>query len=269
MNAMLQSLISLPVCMALSLAWQARAQGKAGPLQSSTQILVVTTQDWNAVDGTMQRYERNASQKEWKAVGSPVAVVAGRSGLAWGLGLNLGDEAVARHSDDPVKKEGDGRSPAGVFALGTAFGYAAQPLAGWKMPYLALTPSVECVDDPASKFYNRVVDRGSVAPDWNSSEHMRDAGEYYRWGLVIEHNGDPAKPGGGSCIFMHVWDGSGRGTSGCTAMDQRELEAVLAWLDPAKHPLLVELPAAEYEALREKWQLPDAPKLIPAHTGGR
>ena len=86
-------------------------------------------------------------------------------------------------------REGDGRSPAGVFALGTAFGYASHALPGLKMPYLSLSPSIECVDDIASRHYNRIVDRSVVAPDWNSSEHMRNTGKSYRWGIVIDHNG--------------------------------------------------------------------------------
>ena len=42
----------------------------------------------------------------------------------------------------------------------------------WKMPYIYLNSSVECVDDTNSKFYNQIVDRSTVAPDWNSSEQM-------------------------------------------------------------------------------------------------
>ena len=133
------------------------------------------------------------------------------------------------------KKETEGLL-AGVFGLGTAFGYSSQPLQGLKMPYLNLVPSTECVDDVGSKYYNRVVDRSAVAPDWNSSEHMRSAGVSYRWGLVVDHNGTVAKvntkpptPGGGSCIFLHIWRSSSEGTAGCTAMPQIELETLLTW----------------------------------------
>jgi D-alanyl-D-alanine dipeptidase len=257
----------LAVCLAALLAQPATAHGKTKPLQSSTQILLVTTPDWNAVDGAMQRYARSRPGQRWKAVGEPVAIVVGKSGLAWGLGVSPTDAAGVRRADDPVKREGDGKSPAGVFRIGTAFGYAAAPLPGWKMPYLPLTESIECVDDPASKFYNRIVDRTTVAPDWNSSEHMRDTGEYYRWGLAVEHNADPATPGGGSCIFLHIWGGTGKGTTGCTAMEGSEVEALLAWLDPNRHPLLVQLPAAEYEKLRGKWKLPKPSKPVSNHTG--
>jgi len=268
MKAMLQWVLCLPVCAAVCVAQMAPPQQKTNPLQFSTQILVVTTSDWTAVDGAMQRYERTRPGKHWKAVGEPVAIVVGKTGLAWGLGIAPKDAAGVRRADDPAKHEGDGKSPAGVFRLGTAFGYAAQPLAGWKMPYRPLTPSTECVDDPDSQFYNRIADRTAVTPDWNSSEHMRDTGEYYRWGLVVEHNVDPATPGSGSCIFLHIWGGPGRGTAGCTAMERPELETVLAWLDPQRYPLLIQMPAAEYETLRGKWQLPNAPRLIAAREGG-
>jgi L,D-peptidoglycan transpeptidase YkuD (ErfK/YbiS/YcfS/YnhG family) len=120
------------------------------------------------------------------------------------------------------------------------------------------------VDDPSSKHYNSVLDRSTVtAPDWNSSEHMLRSDELYRWGIVVGHNGIVAKdnanatvPGGGSCIFLHIWQGPGQGTVGCTAMPQRDLESLLVWLDPTRTPLLVQLPAADYERLSDRWKLP-------------
>ena len=223
------------------------------PLAQSTQLIVVTTADWNAVDGRLQRYERATPRDAWRPLGEPIAIVVGKTGLAWGIGVAPADKI--RSASDPVKKEGDGKAPAGAFTLGTAFGFAPQSLAGSKLPYLSLTSSVECVDDTKSKFYNRVVDRSSVAPDWSSSEHMRNV-DLYHWGIVVDHNDHPAVPGGGSCIFLHIWRGAGQGTVGCTAMPQAELESLLAWLDPARKPLLVQLPAASYGQLIERWKLP-------------
>jgi D-alanyl-D-alanine dipeptidase len=119
---------------------------------------------------------------------------------------------------------------------------------------------VECVDDASSKFYNRVLERSTVAPDWNSSEHMLRPDGLYRWGVMIDHNAEPVTAGVGSCIFLHIWMGPGQGTTGCTAMTQEHLEGVLAWLDPAKNPLLVQLPQAEYKKLRKQWKLPALPR---------
>jgi D-alanyl-D-alanine dipeptidase len=39
-------------------------------------------------------------------------------------------------------------------------------------------------------------------------------------------------------------------------MDESNLLDTIAWLDGAKHPLLVQLPRAEYERLKTAWGLP-------------
>jgi len=241
----------------------------------STEMLVVTTPDWNAIDGRMQRFERGSANGPWHAVGEPVAIVVGGKGMGWGIGLLPGNADNVRLAQEPVKHEGDGKSPAGIFTLGTAFGDAAQALPGTKLPYLELTPTIECVDDARSSHYNRVLDRSvldrsGVTPDWNSSEHMLSVGEAYRWGVVINHNGtvegpgeSAPKPGGGSCVFLHIWGGPGHGTAGCTAMTPDNLEALLKWLDPKRKPLLVEMPQADYDRLEGALRLP---KLANAAT---
>ncbi len=232
------------------------------PIREARQLVVVKTSGWDAVDGTLQRYERDRASGRWKKEGPAVAIVMGKSGMGWGLGVApWASSGVGRgHLVEPVKHEGDGRSPAGVFALGPAFGYAASALPGWKMPYLPLTPSIECVDDADSKFYNQTLDRGTVAVDWKSSEQMRRSDEYYRWGVIVQHNAattdSAARPGSGSCIFLHIWGGKGQGTAGCTAMAQPLLERLIGWLDPALHPLLVQLPRQPYKRLKNRWQLP-------------
>lgn len=233
--------------------------GRQDVLAPSTQILVVTTSDWNSVEGSLQRYDRSQATKGWKKVGDLITIVVGKTGLAWGAGVEPSNDTSVRATSDPVKKEGDGKAPAGIFHLSSAFGYAGLAQPGWRMPYISLTPSVECVDDPASKSYNRVVDNRTVTRDWNSSERMLRQDELYRWGLVVDHNADPVTPGWGSCIFMHIWRGPGRGTVGCTAMPQDKLELVLAWLDPAKKPLLVQMPLPLYESLKKRWNLPGLP----------
>lgn len=240
------------VCMIASSSSYARHKD---PLRSSTEIVVVTTPDWNSPQGVLRRYERSKANKKWQAVGEPITVMVGKTGLAWGSGIVHVDAPISSASD-PVKKEGDGRAPAGVFRLSKIFGYAPQAQAGWKMPYLGLTSSVECVDDTASKFYNQVVDRSTVSPDWNSSEHMLRPDDLYRWGILVDHNAAPAVEGGGSCIFMHIWRSPGQPTVGCTAMPQADLESLIAWLDPARTPLLVQLPEAQYKSLRKSWHLP-------------
>jgi L,D-peptidoglycan transpeptidase YkuD (ErfK/YbiS/YcfS/YnhG family) len=257
--------VSILLCLLSIAGWSVWAPGQATRaepevMSGSTQLIVVTTSGWNAVEGRLQRYERDAVHEQWQAVGEPFAIVVGKNGLGWGIGVIAGGPDAAA---GPVKKEGDGKAPAGIFALGTAFGYASQPLPGLKMPYLNLSPSIECVDDVTSKNYNRIVDHSVVAPDWTSSEHMRDTGELYRWGIVVDHNGtvpgrdaSPPAPGAGSCVFLHIWRSHDQGTAGCTAMSQTHVETLLTWLDPARKPLLVQLPEPAYVGLMNRWMLP-------------
>jgi D-alanyl-D-alanine dipeptidase len=232
-------------------------------LARSTQLIVVTTSGWDAVDGRLQRYQRTAPGRAWRAIGDPITVVVGKSGLGWGIGavpLTAAHVAV-----DPIKREGDRKAPAGIFLLDTAFGYAPHAPADWKMPYLALTPNTECVDDSHSRFYNRIVDRATASsgsrdspdsPDWISSEHMRSAGQSYIWGIVVDHNAVHPRPQAGSCVFMHIWAGPGIGTVGCTAMPQDQLTLILAWLRPDAHPLLAQMPLRSYQQIQNALHLP-------------
>ena len=73
---------------------------------------------------------------------------------------------------------------------------------------------------------------------------------------MVGHNTDPVMPGGGSCIFLHIWKSPAGGTSGCTAVSEAAMEELLRRLKPESNPLLVQLPRQEYERLRGAWGLP-------------
>jgi D-alanyl-D-alanine dipeptidase len=229
-------------------------EGATRPLAASRQCLVVTAADWESKTGVLRAFER-APGSDWKEVGDTVPVVLGKKGLAWGIGF-----LPLPLAEGPRKKEGDNKAPAGIFRLGPAFGYAAGDRARWiKLPYLHLTKSVEGVDDPRSRYYNQLVDRSKIARvDWQTSEKMLRSDELYKWGLVVAHNSS-ARPGGGSCIFMHIWRNSSAATAGCTAMPEQNLVNVLRWLDPGARPILIQMPLAAYEASRAKFRLPTVP----------
>ncbi len=236
-------------------AARAQAAAQAPPVNGARQLLVVTTEGWDTVPGTLLRFERAAPGGAWRQVGGPVAVVVGRSGLGWGRGLHAATPAAG----DPVKREGDGRAPAGVFRIGSTFGYATASSVRWiRMPYIHSTGSFRCVDDVKSAYYNQVVDSAGVRKDWSGIvERMLLSDGQYRLGAIVEHNwGGQTRPGDGSCIFLHVWKGPGQGTAGCTAMTEAAITELLRWLDPDAAPVLVQLPRAEYAARRLAWGLP-------------
>lgn len=216
-----------------------------------TQLVTVVTDGWNRFQAELRRYER-APGGSWKPVGAPIDAVIGREGYAWGRGLH-GRETPAGRAG-PIKREGDGRSPAGVFGIGSAYGYDATQ-ADLALPYVQATPELRCVDDPKSRHYNRIVSTTNTTVDWNSAEYMRRQDELYAIAIVVEHNTGLPEPGAGSCIFIHVWRGPDSGMTGCTAMPLGELETLATWLEPTA-AALVALPLGEYDALRDRWQLP-------------
>ena len=226
------------------------------PLRVATQLVVVTTTGWDSITGALHRFVRDDARASWRREGAAVPIVVGRTGLAWGVGFDRYATRAAPVAG-PLKQEGDGRSPAGVYPIPTAFGFAPADSLPWvRLPYRVLTPATECVDDTASVHYNTVVERSAVASvDWRSSERMREVAPY-RLGLIVGYNDVPAVKARGSCIFFHIWSGPRAPTVGCTALEATELERLVAWLDPRARPVVVQLPAAVYAELRDAWRLP-------------
>jgi L,D-peptidoglycan transpeptidase YkuD (ErfK/YbiS/YcfS/YnhG family) len=242
----------LLLLLAVTFAGTAMAKDEAAAWADARQMVVVTTADWNTDHGTLRTFERAGAG--WKEVGAAAPVTVGKNGTAWGLGLH-----APRH-DGPVKREGDLRAPAGVFAIGEAFGYAAT--AATAMPYRALTATDWCVDVSGTPQYNRIVDAKVVGEKAvaGSTEPMRrdihaHGDQRYAQGFVIEHNAQQ-RAGGGSCIFAHLWKSPVDATAGCTAMAPASMRRLLGWLRPQQHPVFVLLPRAAYTALHESWRLP-------------
>jgi L,D-peptidoglycan transpeptidase YkuD (ErfK/YbiS/YcfS/YnhG family) len=243
---------SLPAVLAFALIGAGHAGTSSVPWHDARQMIVVTIADWNADHGALRTFERKDGR--WRMVKGATPVTIGKAGAGWGLGLH------PQQHVGPSKREGDNRSPAGVFRIGEAFGYAAD--ADTAMPYRPLGASDWCVDVSTSPQYNRIVDANVVgaAAVKGASEPMRrdlhfDGDQRYREGFVIEHNPD-ARPRAGSCIFAHLWKSPTAATAGCTAMTPAAMQSLLAWLRPQDHPVFVLLPQAEYRRLRSSWQLP-------------
>ena len=161
-------------------------------------------------------WERTATG--WQPVLGRMDAVIGKAGFApWG-----------------AKKEGDSKTPRGIFLLGQAFGYSGAAVTA--LPYRQTTANDYWVDDPASPNYNRWVSGPQPA---GSFERMKPDHHLYEYGVVVEYNTQPVVAGQGSAIFVHVWRKPGWGTEGCVALSREDVLRLLAWLDPAKHPVIV------------------------------
>lgn len=210
------------------------------------QLVLVTTETWESQNGILERYER--SEGSWRKVGPNYAVVVGRGGLGWGLGLHL------QVSSLPQKVEGDGRAPAGAFLLGPAFGYCEHPPSGTKMSYRQATPTDYFVDDTSSSDYNAWVqlpqEANAPARRWGSFEAIKRDDGLYKLGIVVQQNVSPVVKGRGSAVFLHIWRAQDFRTSGCTAMSEQNIQDVITWLDPKLNLILVQSPRGELLKLK-------------------
>jgi D-alanyl-D-alanine dipeptidase len=223
------------------------------PFEKSLQAVVVTTADWEAVQGKAQLFERKNEAAKWKLVSASFPIVVGRNGLAPGYDGEH-NPYITPYAPPMPKREGDGRAPAGLFPLTTSFGNAD---VGSKLPFTKLDEFTECVDDVNSRWYNKIVNRMQVGIfDWKSSEKMIEVVPQYDLGVFVAYNSYPAIRGNGSCIFLHIWKDANTGTAGCTAMERQNLERIVKWLDPAKNPYLIQMPETHYEMNRKSYKLP-------------
>jgi L,D-peptidoglycan transpeptidase YkuD (ErfK/YbiS/YcfS/YnhG family) len=181
------------------------------------QAITIHTASGKTVDVFVWAYERDANG-EWDTVFPPFSGTVGRNGI----------------TSAESKKEGDGCTPAGVYRIGPAFGYARSGETG--LNYRQATANDFWVDDPDSPDYNRWV---VGKPTAKSFELMKRADDLYEVGAVIRYNLDPVFPGKGSAIFLHVWPGPGKPTAGCVALDKANVNLLLGWLNEAANPRIV------------------------------
>lgn len=188
----------------------------------SSQLLVVVNSDSSSFKAKLYAYEK--VDEDWEIVSGPIDAAIGKNGFA------LPDQ----------KMEGDHRSPTGLFPLERTFGYGASYPT--KMPWLQMTEDDIWVDDSSSPDYNRLVKKGATQAA--SFEKMKRTDQLYKFGIVIEYNTKLIVKGKGSAIFIHLLRGPDKPTAGCAAIDEKTMKDLLAWLDPAKKPIILMGPEA-------------------------
>ena len=129
-------------------------------------------------------------------------------------------------------------SPAGFWAIGTAFGNEAPP-EGMKLPWRQVTPNSDWVCDDQSPYFNTWQERGNpgLIPWSDDVEHLEDYPTQYAWACVIEFNRPPdVVPDRGCAIFLHC---ARTGTGGCVGLRREDMLSVLKWLDTEKNPYIL------------------------------
>lgn len=203
-------------------------------LFSSEQILLIVAEDFKTNRAQLEFYEDDK-----KLFSTHVNI--GENGLGWGIG----EITLKQNPQDPIKKEGDKKAPAGVFLLSDIFGYSTA--SNYKLPYLFASKNLICVDDSNSNFYNQIILKKG---DEKSFEYMRRKDNQYELGVVVLHNKKGIKKRG-SCIFLHVYKDENSSTAGCSAMSLEDLRKITRVLDKRKNPLLIQIPkSSSKEILR-------------------
>jgi L,D-peptidoglycan transpeptidase YkuD (ErfK/YbiS/YcfS/YnhG family) len=220
--SILLTLFSLPGCVFLPLASKFNAGdfliSRGNNIGESSQILIARDNSFLFFTRT-KLYAMEKRGNVWRAAFEPFDAIIGKNGFA----------------PQGEKREGDGRTPSGIYPLKLTFGYDAT--IETKMPYRQALNDDVWVDDPNSGDYNRWVKKQDTHAA--SYEMMKREDNLYKYGIVIEYNTDPIIKGNGSAIFLHIWKGEGIPTAGCVAVSEEDIIKILGWLDPAASPLTI------------------------------
>ena len=129
-------------------------------------------------------------------------------------------------------REGDGKTPTGVFHFNRAFGIAEDP--GCAIPYVQVDEDSYWSGDTREGFrYNELVSLKEL-PDLDlesgDSEHIIDYPYNYQYCLNISYN-EACTPGLGSAIFLHCLGAARPFTGGCVAIQEAQMRYVMQHID--------------------------------------
>lgn len=156
----------------------------------------------------------------------------------WGCNLHFFGKtfqcALGKNGVTNEKKEGDGKTPLGIFPLRRAFYRADRVSDPSTTPYCYGTASyLHCevtqsnygwVDAGNDPLYNQFV----YLPYNASHEELYLSSSVYDLFAVIGYNDDPIIPYAGSAIFFHVASAGYGSTAGCISMELKDLVYVLS-----------------------------------------
>ena len=123
------------------------------------------------------------------------------------------------------KREGDGKTPRGIYSFGQAFGVAGNP--GTARRWLQVNNNHYWVDDVHSAYYNKLVDASQTGIQWSSAEHLISYPTAYRYAIALNYN-TACTPGAGSAIFLHC--STGGATAGCISVSSSDMIRILKML---------------------------------------
>lgn len=189
--------------------------------EGAEQVIIVDAPSSSSTVATLTTWQNDGSG--WQQALPPMPAVNGESGWEYG----------------PDRREGDGSTPIGIYTIGATM-YGNDPNPGVAFPYHQLICGDWWDEDGYgdSPTYNTFehVPCGTTPPYAAASEALWTETNAYPYFAVINFNTPPLGPLGAG-IFLHANIGSP--TAGCISLPLADLVAVLQWLQPAMHPVIV------------------------------
>ena len=171
-------------------------------------ILVDSNHENKNATGTLKVYTRSSEESGWTEKVPATHTVMGRGGMG-------------------KAKEGDEKTPLGMFKMDTPFGINDRE-SGFPDNYLKVGNNHYWSGDAKNGTYNRLTDINKYPGlDTKNSEHLIDIKEEYKYCINIGYNTENT-PGKGYALFLHCINKySGRGTGGCAAVDEEVMKQIL------------------------------------------
>lgn len=185
--------------------------GKLDAAKNAKQLFIVAAFSEDATDAWISLHEKQ-SDGSWHMVMTTPGFV-GKSGVG-------------------KTKEGDAKTPVGVFHFNRAFGIADDP--GCAIPYVKADAETYWSGDPCKGcHYNELVSLEELPEldiESGDSEHIIDYIYQYQYCLNISYN-EEGTPGLGSAIFLHCLGPVKPFTGGCVAIPEDHMRYVMQHID--------------------------------------
>jgi L,D-peptidoglycan transpeptidase YkuD (ErfK/YbiS/YcfS/YnhG family) len=223
---------------AVTLAPTAAAQtpGDLPGAANAEQVIVVTSTDFRSTRARLSAYEKT-SEGTW------ISIAKGEPAFVGARGIVPGKE----------RRQGTGTTPAGTYAITSAFGRKANP--GTTLPYVHVDRNDAWTYNPQVPSTYNIFQTAPV--NWGSYgryvERLWQLGRQYNYVAVLDYNlpegtittdargvrrtNEPANTRAGGGIFLHV--SKGEPTAGCISINERTMRRIMDWLDATKRPVIV------------------------------
>ena len=207
--------------------------GELETAASADQMLIVAAFNETATDAWVSLHEKQEDGSWCMVMTSPGFI--GKNGLG-------------------KTKEGDAKTPTGVFRFNRAFGIADDP--GSLIPYVKVDEDTYWSGDMREGFhYNELVnlqDLPELDIESGDSEHIVDYPYHYQYCLNISYN-EEGTPGLGSAIFLHCLAPAKPFTGGCVSIPEDHMKWVMQHVDEDTAVVI-----DTYEALAGTDEWPDS-----------